>query len=251
MSEMIAKIALGPLLLAQGLYTRWVTPKLPEAYGERQGRHGTGSELRVLIVGDSAAAGVGVAYQRDALAGQLVSRLGMTHQVSWRLLAQSGFDTGEVLQLLERTTAERFDVAVVSLGVNDVTSSRVRALDWIAQQGRLIDLLGWKFGVRQVVLSPVPPMHTFPALPQPLRWFLGRRAKHFNSLLSELVARRSQCSLLTSRQPVATSFMANLMAEDGFHPGPVIYSMWADDTVAAIRQQLDAIHGVPRVRKEA
>jgi DNA-binding transcriptional LysR family regulator len=32
MTDMFAKVALGPLLLAQGLYTRWVTPRLPPFY---------------------------------------------------------------------------------------------------------------------------------------------------------------------------------------------------------------------------
>ena len=53
-TETLAKIFLGPVLLAQGLYTRRVTPKLPEAEGERQGDAGSGDVLRLLIVGDSA-----------------------------------------------------------------------------------------------------------------------------------------------------------------------------------------------------
>ncbi|RON80089.1 hypothetical protein BK635_17480 [Pseudomonas chlororaphis] len=32
MTDVFAKVALGPLLLAQGLYTRWVTPRLPPFY---------------------------------------------------------------------------------------------------------------------------------------------------------------------------------------------------------------------------
>ncbi|MGH8351972.1 MAG: GDSL-type esterase/lipase family protein [Pseudomonas sp.] len=153
MTEAVAKLALGPLLLMQGLYTRWVTPKLPEAQGERLGISGQGAALRLLILGDSAAAGVGAASQDEALAGRLVSRLAADFRVSWKLLAESGLDSREVLQMLERGSAERFDVAVVSVGVNDVTSG-IRATEWLAQQARLIDLLCWKFGVSQVVLSP-------------------------------------------------------------------------------------------------
>ncbi|MET3217482.1 UNVERIFIED_ORG: hypothetical protein ABIC48_005266 [Burkholderia territorii] len=48
--------ALGPLLFAQGRYVRRVTPRLPEAAGPRDGVAGGGPPLRVLAVGDSAAA---------------------------------------------------------------------------------------------------------------------------------------------------------------------------------------------------
>ncbi len=45
--------------------------RLPEAHGERSGCCGNGNELNLLIIGDSAAAGVGVDEQSEALASQL------------------------------------------------------------------------------------------------------------------------------------------------------------------------------------
>ncbi|MCC6374061.1 MAG: SGNH/GDSL hydrolase family protein, partial [Moraxellaceae bacterium] len=80
-----AKVALAPLLLTQGMYVRRVTPKLPEPQGARVGVTGTGKPLRLLIVGDSAAAGVGAAHQNDALLGQLVAALATEFEVSWCL----------------------------------------------------------------------------------------------------------------------------------------------------------------------
>jgi hypothetical protein len=65
----LTTLALGPLLLAQGLYVRRKTPLLPEPPGARSGFAGTGRLLRVLILGDSAAAGVGAASQLSALSG--------------------------------------------------------------------------------------------------------------------------------------------------------------------------------------
>ena len=64
------KLALSPLLVAQALRTRARVPQLPEASGARAGTHGRRTtRLRLLIAGDSSAAGVGVATQDDALAG--------------------------------------------------------------------------------------------------------------------------------------------------------------------------------------
>ena len=230
--ETLAKILLGPLLLVQGLYTRRVTPKLPEAEGERQGEAGSGETLRLLIVGDSAAAGVGAATQGEALCGRLVERLAEDYRVGWKLWARSGLDSQGLLELLEQHAPEPFDVALLSIGVNDVTSSLT--LDqWLARQRRLMALLCDKFAVRQIVLSPLPPMHLFPALPQPLRWFLGFRARRFNAHLADLAERVDQCTMLsTSLAPEP-----GLMASDGFHPGPMLYHQWAGDAARAIDQR--------------
>lgn len=231
-TETLAKILLGPLLLMQGIYTRKVTPRLPEAEGARQGIAGGGVALRLLIVGDSAAAGVGASTQDEALSGQLVSQLANDYHVSWTLWARSGLDSQALLGLLEDSVPEAFDVALVSIGVNDVTST-LAADEWVARQHRLIGLLRERYAVKQIVLSPLPPMHLFPALPQPLRWYLGLRASAFNTCLAELAERSDHCTLLATRlAPVNDS-----MARDGFHPGPAIYSQWADDAAAVIGQR--------------
>ena len=63
------KLALSPLLVAQAVATRARLPRLPEAGGARRGEAGRGPLLRLLIAGDSSAAGVGVQsrlYNDDA-----------------------------------------------------------------------------------------------------------------------------------------------------------------------------------------
>ncbi len=61
MRHALVTAALAPLLLWQGRHVRRVTPRLPEAAGPRAGTTGHGPPLRLLVLGDSAAAGVGVA----------------------------------------------------------------------------------------------------------------------------------------------------------------------------------------------
>ena len=75
MRHALATVLLGPLLLLQGRHVRRVTPTLPEPPGDRRGITGTGPELRLLILGDSAPADVGASHQSEALLGQLVSAL--------------------------------------------------------------------------------------------------------------------------------------------------------------------------------
>ena len=176
MAHRIATLALGPLLFLQGLHVRRTTPRLPEPAGLRRGEAGQGAPLRLLVTGDSAAAGVGATVQAEALAGRLVEALAAHYRVRWELVATTGHTTADTLRVLQALPAERFDIAVTSLGVNDVTALH-GTRRWLREQAALADLLRSKFGVRRVLLSALPPVHRFPALPQPLRWYLGARAR--------------------------------------------------------------------------
>lgn len=221
-------IALAPLLLGQGLYVKRVTPRLPEPDGERSGSAGEGKSLRLLIVGDSAAAGVGVAHQDNALAGQLVKQLSADFQVSWRLVAASGFTSAQIIARLDDTPAERFDFAITSIGVNDVTAG-MTASSWLSSQQALMQVLSERFQVGHILYSSLPPMHLFPALPQPLRWYLGSRAQHFNRLIRQHV---QGCD---DREIILTELEGHTMASDGFHPSASIYAAWAERVAEVIR----------------
>ena len=220
--HLLATTGLGPLLVLQGLHVRRVTPRLPEPPGPRSGRTGHGAPLRLLVAGDSAAAGVGAASQDEALAGQLVAQLSARRALDWRLEAQTGYTTTDAHAHLAALTEVRFDVVVLSLGVNDVTRS-VGRKRWLARQTALADLLQARFAPRAVLFTALPPMHLFPALPQPLRWYLGARARDFNAALAAWLPGRPGCHLVEPDfQPDAAH-----IASDGFHPGPAAYRAWA------------------------
>ena len=225
--------ALGPWLFYQGRKVRRVTPRLPEAPGPRAGTTGHGPPLSLLIAGDSAAAGVGAASQDEGLSGSLLKALKDDFTVCWRVDARTGSKTVDLLRRLESVDAASYDVAVLSLGVNDVTGG-TRSHDFVARQKRLIALLKSRFGVRLVVSTGLPPMHLFPALPQPLRWCLGERAMAFTGLLETVVADDPACHLVTPHLPEDIAYMAT----DGFHPGPMAYAAWGREVAAVIRAHL-------------
>ena len=135
---------LGPVYALQGRYVRRVTPRLPEAPGPRAGTLGTGLELRLLLLGDSAAAGVGALSQDEALCGRLASELAQSFRVSWALVARSGATTAGTARHLLRSPAARFDVAVVSLGGNDVMGGRPLAR-WLDDVDELAAALAHAF----------------------------------------------------------------------------------------------------------
>jgi lysophospholipase L1-like esterase len=234
-------LALAPLLLAQGMYVRRVTPRLPEAPGNRSGVNGGGPALNLLILGDSAAAGVGASSQATALAGRLVEELMADFRVSWQLHAESGVTTDDLVARLAEVAGGRFDVAIVSIGVNDVITGR-RTRQWTAALATLLDLLESGFGVRHVLLSALPPMHRFTALPQPLRWCVGLRARRFNDELVRFADRDGRCAVVSLNYPRDPSYLA----PDGFHPGEPAYRHWAAAVAASVRQLPSA--GVSQAR---
>ena len=214
---------LGPLLWLQGKYVRRVTPQLPEPTGAREGTTGQGPTLRLLIAGDSAAAGVGASSQDEALCGRLVGYLRPHFTVEWRLVAVNGLDSPGLGKLLEETPAEKFDVVVVSIGVNDVTNLRSPS-QWLQWQDRLAKVVHMRFGPRLLIHSALPPMHAFTALPQPLRWFMGRWALEMNRQLEVALSAQTKRKL---HWPLSEAVSGDL-AVDGFHPGPLGYALWAE-----------------------
>lgn len=227
------KLALSPLLVAQALRTRARLPRLPEADGERQGSVGEGPALRLLIVGDSSAAGVGVVHQREALAGQLSARLAEScgARVEWRLVAQSGLTTAQTLQLLQREPHWHAELAVVVTGVNDVID-QVPSHHAVSARATLANHLRNGWGVRHVSFAPLPPVHQFPGLPQPLRWIAGSDARRHNRALADWAETRGDVSMVRIDMPVNRG----VMARDGFHPGEPVYRYCA----AAIAEHIAA-----------
>ena len=231
---LFATLALGPVLIAQALRVRRDVVRLDEPPGARSGCAGAGAPLRLLIAGDSAAAGVGARTQDEALSGQLVAQLGPACRVHWKLVAQTGHGVRDLIAQLDALAPEPFDVAIVSIGVNDATG-RTASARWIERLARLIELLESKFGVAHIVLSSLPPMHVFPALPQPLRWYLGMRARQLNGMLRAIAATEASCEFLQIDFP----FEHSHMAADGFHPGAPAYLVWAAAAAKAIRRRID------------
>ncbi|NWN90261.1 SGNH/GDSL hydrolase family protein [Marinobacter adhaerens] len=229
----VSTLVLAPILIGQGSYVRRVTPRLPEPEGRRHGAVGKGPELRLLILGDSAAAGVGVSRQEDALSGQLAGDLARDYRVTWSLLAETGHTAADVLETLGSAPENQYDVVLVSVGVNDVTG-RTSNQQWCARVRELADRLVKNLGAPCVFFTAIPPMHVFPALPQPLRWYLGMRARQLNGLLENLCNRDDNLEYLRVSFPFEPGFIAT----DGFHPGHDAYRLWAEHSAAAIRRRL-------------
>jgi len=237
------KLALAPVLVAQAVSTRRRAPVLPEAAGPREGRLGQGADaLRLLIAGDSSAAGVGVAQQDQALAGHLSRALHArtARPVHWALRAQTGLTTRQVHQLLQAQAAWpielQAELAVVVTGVNDVIDL-VPPKRAIAHRAALADWLLAECGVAHVLFTPLPPVHRFPLLPRPLRSVMGRDALAHNDALRRWAATRRDVSCVA----IDIELQPDWMASDGFHPGEPVYRACGEAIAAHIAAHTAAL----------
>jgi lysophospholipase L1-like esterase len=216
------KLVLSPLLVAQALTTRRRALVLPEADGPREGRlaGGEGEAVRVLVAGDSSAAGVGVTHQRHAVAGYLTATLQrrLRRPVEWVLRARSGLTTRQLHELLQAEPPPAIDIAVIVTGVNDVID-QVPSGRAVQHRAAIADWLLERRLARHVVFAPLPPIDRFPLLPQPLRRVLGADARRHDAALARWASRRQNVSHLG----IELDLSADAMAEDGFHPGEPVY----------------------------
>lgn len=224
-----------PLLLWQGKRVRKLALRLPEAAGPRAGVSGDEQlpPLRLLICGDSAAAGVGVTQQDDALSGQLVSLLSTQYQVQWQLEAQTGLDSNALAIQLAELNGQCFNLVVLSIGVNDVTSL-CSARRFRYQLARCLQLLQQQNGDPMVLFSAIPPMQQFSALPAPLNYWLGLNAAILNHSAKNLLKRWPNASYVATPNKVS----AAMLAKDGFHPSAEGYQQWAQQLAIALNRKI-------------
>ena len=178
-------------------------------------------------MGDSSAAGVGAETQDDALASQLAAALAqrILRDVHWHLIAQTGLTSIGVLELLRGQPLPAVDVAVVIVGVNDITHN-VAVGHALRARSRIVRMLLSRAGVRHILFPGLPAVERFPLLPQPLAWYGGAQARRNNDLQARWAANASR-SAFVSHVPMDGFTHPKLMAEDGFHPSPVLYAMVA------------------------
>ncbi|ENX27810.1 hypothetical protein F891_01439 [Acinetobacter sp. CIP 101966] len=229
-----ATIALIPALVIQGNRVKKNTLRLPEPEGAREGQTGTGNKLSLLILGDSAAAGVGVEHQDDALLGAILHELKDDFEIDWKLQAKTGDTSSKVIHALNQIEVQHYDVIVTSVGVNDVTKLMPADI-WIQKQEQLYSKIQQKFRPKLIIAAGVPPMNMFPALPNPLAWLFGQYAKQMNQQLEKFV--NQQVNMQWIEYDIEKYRAMNLqMAADGFHPSKEVYTLWGQEVAGKIRQ---------------
>ena len=234
-SRLIAFV-LAPFLFPQSRVVLSHLPKLEEARGLRYGKIAGVDPLRLLVFGDSTAAGVGVEYQSEGLAGAVSHELQerFNRGVTWQLYARSGVTSGELRAFfLPSATTEQYDVIFLSIGVNDVMHLR-RKRQFAADLAAILDALRETSPEAWIIVPGVPRMERFDSLPDPLSSILGARAHRINRGARQVIEGRYRV-VHTKPWPIGT---AGFFAIDNFHPSAIGYAAWAKAALDYWQRQL-------------
>jgi lysophospholipase L1-like esterase len=216
-----------PVLIRQGKQVRRRMPRLPAAQGPTEGAFpGSEPTLRLTVLGDSAAAGVGASTHDEALGGYLGAEVARRsgRRTAWHVIARSGAKTRDVTRDLVPLLVEPTDVIIAVVGVNDLKSYRL-IRDFRRDTKALIEAIQAQAGPVPIVLAGIPPFKHMPGLPRPMRTILGLRGRAMDDVLRRLA---SQTGNLRHISLNALKFPENAFTEDGFHPASRGYRLWAE-----------------------
>lgn len=216
-----------PVYAWQGLGVRRRMKRMFPAKGPVRHRlDGKGEAIRLLVIGDSSAASVGIGHSDHGLAAQLALRLSAVtgRPVIWRA---AGFNSATAGQLrdhvLPNLAPEGWTHIVVAIGTNDAKNFHT-ARRFKREFGGLLFALRAKWPEALVVWSPVVEMLRVPALPPALGKILEIRAALINEIGTNLCLERG--ALPAARLPILDP--AAGFALDGFHASEAGYAAWAE-----------------------
>lgn len=241
---------LAPIYLYQAHQIKRTAISLPEPDGERIGTttvQPTGQPLRLMIIGDSAGAGVGVMHQSESALGRIIHHLS-AHiadlpfgAIEWQLHATTGHTSLDILKNLQNISDTAIDYVIISVGVNDVVKKTSEAA-WRQAITSMVQMIDAKFGARQVYFLSLPPMQLMPSLPYPLNRFLGYQAHRLDRLLQRTCQALPKATYLVDEFDKAALDARQMFAQDGFHPSAITYDVWSQTIAQAIYQDLMRDH---------
>ncbi|TYB46422.1 SGNH/GDSL hydrolase family protein [Actinomadura chibensis] len=237
-SQPLTLIPLAPVLLVQAWRTARRTPRLDPAAGDEHGfaraagTGGQGPAYRVVVIGESTAVGVGASRHAEALPGFLAEALRdrLRRGVAWSVSGESGATARRVATgLVPPPGDDRTDLVVLAVGINDLIRRRPLRR-WAADLADLLGVLRGRYAGATLVVAGMPPVHRFPAVPQPLRLVLGARARAMDRIMRD-TARAAGAVHAPMDEAMARD--RALFAADGFHPSPAGYRAWAEGLARA------------------
>lgn len=214
-----------PVIAAQGLWVRRRVEALPEASGPTTGTTaGNGAPMRLVVVGESTAAGCGASTHDEAFTGAFARALASrrAQPVTWTVHGRNGATLCRVRYRILPGLDGGADVMVLLIGVNDVLN-RTPAQQWNDDLAAVLTALTERS--QRVVVAGIPPFEAFPSLPRALRGYLAARGRVLDDIARSLCATYAQAFWIASTDLVPAD--AEFFARDGFHPSPAGYQRWA------------------------
>ena len=180
--------------------------------------------IRLGLIGDSSAAGLGVEHSSQTPGALLAAGIAEVtgRAVQLRSTAFVGAQSSELDGQLDELLVDAFDLVVVMIGANDVTH---RVLP--AESARLLEaaVLRLRTSGSRVVVGTCPDLGTIQPIPHPLRLLCRHWSRSLAGAQAQGVARAGGVAVHLGRV-LGPEFMARrteLFADDGFHPSATGY----------------------------
>jgi lysophospholipase L1-like esterase len=194
----------------------------------------TATTLRLAVLGDSIAYGVGAAQPADALGPRLTRDLaaaGLRAQA--RTFAVPGARSSDLRRQAQAAVLWQPDVALIVIGANDLThlvppDQAAGELGEVVRQLRAADI--------EVVVAPAPDLSVIPHVPPGMRSLvqagsiLLRRAQE-----RETLAAGGRIADMDGSTSAAFAADPALFSRDRFHPSSAGYAMIAKALAPAVR----------------
>lgn len=201
-------------------------PRVAGSYGDAR------PAVRLLLLGDSTAAGVGASTTAGSVGGRLAAALATKRRVTLGSVAVAGARAADLPAQVSAALKERPDVVLILIGANDAT--HVTRLGTV---GRLLDAAVRRLraaGVA-VVVAGCPDLGAARAFPQPLRAIAAARGRAVAD--RERAAAAAAGAAYVDLGRATGSAMrrdARTLSADRFHPSDRGYALWAQALQPAV-----------------
>jgi lysophospholipase L1-like esterase len=223
------------LLVVEAVLARTRPYLLPDSAPPVEGQFGDRADapLRLAVVGDSTAAGVGVDLTEDTVGAQIAAALATDRRVVLTSVAIAGSRTGDLGPQVSRALLGRPDLVLMLIGANDATHGTplARVLE---QQATAVARLRAE-GVA-VVVGTCPDMGARNFLP-PLRQLVAWRGRRV-ARVQDIAVRDAGGDVVPLGLICGPQFRADpdSLCDDRFHPSAYGYRLWTEALLPTVQR---------------
>lgn len=198
---------------------------------------------RLLIIGESSMAGIGILKHENAFAGILAKQLEETYKcnIQWEVHAKRGYTVKQIRNdLLPKINSDYFDLIIIGIGANDAFEL-TSPIKWSNYLKTFIQDLSKKFKTAPILFLNMPPIKLFPAFDPVMHLIFGNILKILSNNLNLIVKdypnvyyNNDEIDLKKWITKYNTPINSKEYFIDGVHPSSLTYKLWAKETIEFI-----------------